>query len=403
MKHRRFLAIIVIFLIMTAINGKVRAQEGIDLMEGNGDNRGWNVSAAVGTSVFMGDIKTNPLLPALKDLSELRYVAQLGGERRFNPWIAARLHFAYSHVLGTRKPWDVHFQSFVWEGGLTGLFYPVNLIAGYDDSRFADFFIVAGIGALNYNTTLYQYSTGNVLAKRGYGNGRGISGTTLSGAAFGGIGADFRLSDKLDFRFEITNKGIDNDLLDTWKSKFRFDVFNHMTFGVVYKFGQRGGGSNIPAPSPDNQGGGDFWLNMPQKPQEKKDVTDNIQFTPVIEVPTEPEKPASEPETKIVETPVITPEPVAKPQPSTLANEFRVQIFAANKPFSKSALAKRFRLSESEIVEDRFQQFYIYSVGSFSTMDEAMAMRDKLRRDNGVSDAFVTIWENGQRVGPRFK
>ncbi len=400
MKKYHFFPTLAIFLLLIVNFQDMKAQEGIDLMENAGDNRGWNISAAVGTSVFLGDIKTNPLLPALRDLSELRYVALLGGERRFNPWIAARLHFAYSHVLGTRKPWDVHFQSFVWESGLTGLLYPVNLFSGYSDTRFADFYIVAGLGLLNYNTTLYQYTTGNVLAKRGYGNGKGIGGTTVAGLAIGGIGVDFRLSDKLDFRFEITNKGIDNDLLDTWKSNFPYDVYNHLTLGLVYKLGQRGGDSQIPDHSAGDQDGGDFWSNMPQKPQEKKDVTDNIQLTPVIEVPTEAETQVAEPEIIIVETPAIIIEPI---QPGVPSNEFRVQIFAANKPFSKSTLSRRFRISESEIVEDRFQQFYIYSVGSFSTMEEAMAMRDKLRRENGVSDAFVTIWENGQRVGPRFK
>ncbi|MBK9291550.1 MAG: hypothetical protein IPM52_07985 [Bacteroidetes bacterium] len=388
----------------------VNAQSTEESMEAGGDNRGWNVSAAVGTSVFLGDVKTNPLLPTLRDRGELRYVAALGGERRVNDWLAARAHLAYTHVVGTRKAWDVHFQSFIWESGLTALIYPVNIFTGYDNTRFADFFVVAGIGAINYNTTLYQYSTGNVLAKRGYGNGRGIGGTTLSGILLGGLGADFRLSDKLDFRVEITNKGIDNDLLDTWKSKFRYDVYNHFTLGVVYKFGQRGGGDDLAWASDNNQAGLDLWSNLPPKkeeeePQEKKDVTDNIQFTPVLELPAE----TPQPEPVTIVTPeqsqpeTITEIPVAQPVASVPASEFRVQIFASNRPFSKATLAKRFKLNENEITEDRFEQFYVYSVGSFSTMEEAMAMRDKLRRENGVSDAFVTIWENGRRTGPRFR
>ncbi len=409
MKLRQHLTTVLLTLLTATLLNTVSAQEAIELPEGGEDNRGWNVSAAVGTSVFLGDIKTNPLLPALKDLSELRYVAVLGGERRFNPWIAGRLHFAYSHVLGTRKPWNVHFQSYVWESGLTGLFYPINLFTEYDESRFADFFIVAGIGAINYNTTLYQYNTGNVLAKRGYGAGRGISGTTLSGILLGGLGADFRLSDKFDLRVEIKNKGISNDKLDIWESNFRFDVYNHITFGLVYKLGQGSRGSDLSLPPDTNKDGIDLWSNIPAKPQEKKDVTENLQFTPVIEIPAE--KPKAEPEAVTVTDPVSAavftqtqtlpnPVPVVKP---VAANEFKVQVFATSRPFSKAELAKRFRLNENEISEDRFQQYYIYSVGSFASMDEALSMRDKLRRENGVSDAFVTIWENGQRVGPRFK
>lgn len=409
MKLRHHLITFLLMLLAVTVHQTTRGQEAIELSEGGEDNRGWNVSAAFGTSVFLGDIKTNPLLPALKDLSELRYVAVLAGERRFNPWIAGRLHFAYSHVLGTRKPWNVHFQSYVWESGLTGLFYPINLFSEADGPRFADFFIVAGIGAINYNTTLYQYTTGNVLAKRGYGAGRGISGTTLSGILLGGLGADFRLSDKFDLRVEITNKGIDNDLLDTWKSKFRFDVYNHFTFGLVYKLGQRSGANDLSLPSDTNKDGIDLWSNIPAKPQEKKDVTENLQFTPVIEIPAE--EPKAEPEAVTPTEPVpaaisaptqTLPNPVPEIKP-VATNEFRVQIFATSRPFSKAELAKRFRLNENEISEDRFQQFYIYSVGSFASMDEAMALRDKLRRDNGVRDAFITIWESGQRVGPRFK
>ncbi|HMM11072.1 MAG TPA: hypothetical protein PKE03_03145 [Bacteroidales bacterium] len=407
MKNNQLLALLGSIMLFLSLSVMVRGQEAAVVIEGDEDNRGWNISAAGGTSVFLGDIKTNPLLPSFKDKNELRYVAVLAGERRFNPWIAGRLHFAYSHVLGTRQEFNVHFQSFVWEAGLTGLFYPINLLAGYNDARFADFYIVAGIGALNYNSTLYQYTTGNVLAKRGYGNGKGIDGTTLAGALVGGLGADFRLSDKLDLRFEIVNKGIQNDLLDVWESGFEYDIYNHMTLGLVYKLGQRGSSRSLGIPEQQNQALGDIWSNVPQKPAEKKEVTDNLQFTPVLEVPAEAEKPAEKPAEEPVAKPVTEPavqtEPVAKPQTSVAASEFRVQIFAASRPFSKSVLAKRFRLNENEIAEDRFEQFHIYSVGSFSTLEEALAMRDKLRRENGVSDAFVTIWENGKRVGPQFK
>lgn len=402
MKHHQIILAVGILWSSITLSIKLSAQESPGIMYEK-SSRGWNISGAVGTSVFLGDIKTNPLLPALKDQSELRYVATVGIERRFNPWIATRGHIAYSHVLGARKSLNVHFKSFVWDAAISGLLYPVNLFAGYDEARFADFYIVAGIGAINYNTTLYQLSTGNILAQRGYGRGRGIAGTTYSSALMGGIGVDFRLSDKVDFRFEIVNKGIGNDLMDTWKSEFPFDVFNHLTFGIVYKLGQRAGSFQPNLDPQSNQKAPDVWANAPAKPIESKEVTDNLQFTPVIEIPAEPEKQVVEP---VIE-PEITIEPT--PQPPVLAssmpptNEFKVQIFASKKPFNKSVLAKRFKLNDNTIVESRFQKFYIYSVGSFTTMEEAMALRDKLRRDNGISDAFVTIWENGQRTGPDFK
>jgi hypothetical protein len=403
MMPKPFISIILLYILTSFTLVPVRGQEVNDLYEETEGYPGWNISAAVGTSIFLGDIKTNPLLPALKDRSELGYVAMLAGERRFNPWIASRLHVSYSHVLGTKKLWNVHFQSFVWESGLTGLFYPINFFTGNSDMRFADFYIMAGIGAINYNTTLYQYTSGVELAKLGYGYGKGIGGTTLSGVLIAGLGADFRLSDNFDLRVEISNKGLSNDLLDTWKSNFPFDVYNHFTFGLVYKLGQRGSEKDRSLAPENNQDFANLWSNLPAKPQEKKEVTDNLQFTPVLEIPEE--KPAAEPAPELSPatdtSKILT--PVAKPDAPSPVNEFRVQIFAAIRPYSKAALAKKFRLNENHIVEDRFQQFYVYSVGSFGTMDEALAMRDKLRLNNGVSDAFVTIWENGQRVGPRFK
>jgi len=77
---------------------------------------------------------------------------------------------------------------------------------------------------------------------------------------------------------------------------------------------------------------------------------------------------------------------------------FRVQIRAKyQKKMSRDALADKYNINE-EIYEDYHEGYYIYTVGNFSTYEQAKRKRDQLINQHGVPDAFVTAFKDGKRV-----
>lgn len=379
---------IFIALLMFVISGKNHVFSQIQQSP-----KGVNLSVSGGSSVFFGDIKQYPLLPALSNRSELRYVALLDIEDRFTEAAGMRLQLAYSHVLGTNRTKDVHFQSFVYETNAAFMFYPVNAFAGYKGSRFADFYLVAGVGLTQYNAKLYQLSTGFELASKGFGKGKGIGGTEITPLGLAGFGIDFPLNPRVNLRFETAQRILGTDELDITKGDFNYDMYNYTTFGLTFKLGNRSTASTVP----------DSRKTTPQR--EVQELPAKNEWQPINQV-IEVEKPAAE----VVKTdpePVVTTPPVTeteKPAPDSLPTpiiipdfEYRIQIFAAGqKPVSIETLAKRFNINASEIRENRFNGMYVYSVGSHQTYNQAAAARDQIRTK--VRDAFIVAYENGERL-----
>ncbi|MGM0566092.1 MAG: outer membrane protein [Bacteroidota bacterium] len=77
---------------------------------------------------------------------------------------------------------------------------------------------------------------------------------------------------------------------------------------------------------------------------------------------------------------------------------FRVQIRAKyQRKMSVEAMKNQYNLDE-KIYEDRHGGYYIYTVGNFSTYEEAKQKRQTLNRRHGISDAFVVAFVDGKRV-----
>lgn len=77
---------------------------------------------------------------------------------------------------------------------------------------------------------------------------------------------------------------------------------------------------------------------------------------------------------------------------------FRVQIRAKYKQkMSIPKLKERFNIDE-KIYEDRNAGYYIYTVGRFSTYEEAKQKREILNNKHGIPDAFVVAFVNGKRL-----
>jgi hypothetical protein len=78
--------------------------------------------------------------------------------------------------------------------------------------------------------------------------------------------------------------------------------------------------------------------------------------------------------------------------------KFKIQIRAEkNNRIPAQRLASKYHISE-QITEDHYDEWYRYSVGSFSTYDEAKEYRDKVRKEYNIKDAFVVAYLNGTRL-----
>lgn len=117
----------------------------------------------------------------------------------------------------------------------------------------------------------------------------------------------------------------------------------------------------------------------------------------------------------IVAEPIVIVEPeieeefemvIAEPEPVVEAEEiipqknveFRVQVRAAYKAtIPLQNLAGKYKLYE-EIKEDYLGSWYRYSIGSFSSYDEAKEYRNTIIGEHGVRDAFIVAYYQGKRL-----
>lgn len=378
----------------------------------------WSISASGGTSVFFGDVKQNPLLPVTTNRSELRYVADLGFERRFSTVLAARLQAAYSHVLGTKRTQDIHFQSYVYEANAAVLFYPFNLIMGYDNNLFADFYLVAGAGMANYDAKLYRLNTGNEIDSRGFGAGNGIAGMQTALFMLGGIGVDFPIHPNWTIRFESAQKVLTTDDLDMKTGGNRYDSYNHTRLGIVYSFTKRPGRMrNLPDAnslaaqrlSEDSLAARKDTANMyndssvavraAQENESWESLNKVIEPSVVVNAMADTSVVVNE---MIVPSVVLSEPSVAVrdtlDKANALVKEYRVQILANGKRAADiGALALKCGLGVHEISEERYNGMFIYTVGSYATYEEAASRRNRVKSENNVSDAFIVYFEAGQR------
>lgn len=95
-------------------------------------------------------------------------------------------------------------------------------------------------------------------------------------------------------------------------------------------------------------------------------------------------------EEKKVEQPVV--QIVQQPE-NTDRIIYKVQIAASETPLSMSALNEIYKTNDI-INNDLEENLYRYSIGYFSTYEEAAALRDKI----GVRGAFIVAYKNGKRV-----
>ncbi len=354
----------------------------------------WRITAAGGSSLFFGDVKQYRWLPLLKNENELRYNANIMLEYQISPVVSLRGQALYAHLAGTRRSWQTFFYSDLLEANLNTAINLSNIISGYRADRFLNINVIGGIGLVNYNTTRKDLVTKVVQMQRGFGNGSGLGGRTLEGIVMGGIGLDFRLSDNMSLRLETANRIMNSDLLDIYDNSFPYDVYNQTSLGLSYTFGKRM--PKMPSLTPEQE----VEAVTPLEVQPKQEpVRPEVSPYQAIVDAIEKEQSAKEVEPKPLPIEIEAPVVVKPTEPDPGLLEYRVQIRARiNQPIAKSFLEKRYNIPAYDIKEDMHNGYYIYTVGSYRTYEEAASNRNRIRRENGVGDAFVVAFQYGKRL-----
>lgn len=124
---------------------------------------------------------------------------------------------------------------------------------------------------------------------------------------------------------------------------------------------------------------------------------------PIIVEP-EPE-PEPEPAPVVVAAaPVVAakPQPQSQPVVRDRGTTYKVQILSLNKYVAISDLPQRFRVDDVTIEKYVVGgvTYYKYTVPGGTSVREAVAVRAQMR-NRGLTDSWIAIYENGERVAPR--
>jgi hypothetical protein len=339
----------------------------------------WYVNANGGLSLFFGDIKQNSIFPANNEINEWRLGTGLIFGRQFTPVFGLRTQSVLGELSGSKRELGLFIEGSYIEFHLSSTFSLTNLFSQYDPSRKFNFYGVLGLGLTNFNMTQRSLSNNSVVQLSGHGFGKGLGGRTLEGLFLAGLGFDYNLNKKWSLNFETTMKGMQSDKADIYISGGKHDFYNYTSLGITYKFGRKAKKKDrIPLASQKNK-----VVDVPVV--KMKEPEDEI----VKEVVEKKEFPK-----KIVTTPVKKKVVTVIPEP-----EYRVQIRASfGKKLSIEELSDQFKIPVKNIAEDIHKGYYIYTIGSYATYDEAKAKRDKVKSRNGIYDAFIVCFSKGTRL-----
>lgn len=197
---------------------------------------GWIVSLGAGPSTSVTDVKQNMLFPVRSPKNEWRFGTQFMLIKDLTSIFSLRGTALYSKVAGVRKQNNYYFEAEIVEANLCLSVNISNSIRPYRSDYHWFVGIYIGSGLTYYNSQLFEISTGNLLASRGFGKGSGLWGRIIEGIMIGGVELDYKINDNWGVKFQSANRWMDSDAFDSKTGGFPYDFYNITTVGVTYKF-----------------------------------------------------------------------------------------------------------------------------------------------------------------------
>jgi hypothetical protein len=345
----------------------------------------WRITMAGGMTYQVCDIREYRFYEVFRNINDWRYGGSLMLERQLSPVFSLRGQGFYGVFAGTAPDLDRKFKAENIEGTLSTSIDLNNLFGRNRNDRAFTLNLILGAGLANYSTTLSEISTGNTVRRSGFGTGLGLGGRLLDALVMAGLGADFRLDDHWSLRLESVNRMLNSDLLDLTEGGRKYDAYNYSSVGISYTFGSNRRVSKVPESEP-------FVIVEKQT----EPVRPTASFNQVIDILAVD---SLEVKHEVIETfvPVeTTVQKTVEKETSISGIEYRIQIRARYEgKVSIGELSKKYNIPESEIYESTHNRYYIYTVGSFASYEQAAEKRNDIRSVNKVYDAFIVVFKNG--------
>lgn len=189
-----------------------------------------------GLCLFYGDVTQKGVQNDSISSLNLGYGFKAG--RNFNNTIGLNFSFSRGKLSGINKTADEYFRTDYFETVLNGTFDILNMLSYIKevDRRAAPYFLL-GIGYSQFNSSLYQLSTGELKHTYGFGKGGGFGGRTLEGVYILGLGVNGMVTEHLYWNAEMGYRMMFADALDAKVSGDHNDGYAYVSFGVSWRFG----------------------------------------------------------------------------------------------------------------------------------------------------------------------
>ncbi len=214
--HLLFALLLTTGTVNAQVKGKINRAENLQY---------WEVSLFSGPSVFLGDIKYYPLIPAQ---GEWRFAYGLAAGRRISALFGLKGMLLSGKLAGKQKAGNYRMDSRYREMNLSGILYLDNLFGTKRTDRQVQPYLLAGVGLLFYNTDLFTQQPEEKVRN---------SGNRTEGILLLGLGIDVRINRQWSIHLESANRGMNSDYLDLWRSGYPYDVYNVTTAGIKFRFG----------------------------------------------------------------------------------------------------------------------------------------------------------------------
>ncbi len=195
----------------------------------------WYIGAGVGFNQYFGDLNTSKFL---QDPGQWREAGNLMFGRQFSPLFGLRGQFNYGGVFSENTEVRQYTRGELFDFNLNGTLSLLNLIKRDTDRKF-DLYAIAGIGQSHTRTRLRVAPApdGALVDRYGY-DGNGIDNRATDLVIPVGLGAKYKLAEKLDINLESALRFANTDLLDSKiVANSSKDKYLPTTLGIIYYFG----------------------------------------------------------------------------------------------------------------------------------------------------------------------
>ncbi len=370
----------------------------------------------VGPTLFYGDIS---LKSPLQNGSELGFGVIL--RKQISPTFSIGTQILNAKLHGSVLNWpngdpaNLSFDASIIEFNLHSTFNLSNAILGHNPQRIVDFYGFAGVGISNWESTSLNSET-NEVRTNGF-DPEGNNAWTPELIFPMGIGVRINLSSTIGLTMESIYHIANSDNLDTYSiDKKTNDPFLYTSIGLSFNLSGLSKTSVKPGVESNSlplavEYDPKFSFKEEKKvPSKPKSTTETIVDFPPTEITVtddgkhlitavQPDSSTSIVTNVIVDENTLSSGVIHIPETGTM---YTVQIMASHKPMINIPKIRRRYFTGKQIFRSQKDNMYRYSVGYFQSYEGA-AIYCKQLKENGLTDAFVAMYQNGIRILHRLK